>query len=445
MIAPRRNEDNGPTWPRGLLFETWFACRCTIWQEHPAVLRAGLRPYLALPREVYILCAGTFVSRAGGVVMPFLAIYLSKALGYDDAFVSLTIGMYGAGATLAYLIGGALADRVGRRPVMVVALLAGAVSLLVLSTLTAKASILGGTLIFALSMELYRPAVHAAVSEIVEVEARPRAFALLYVAINLGFAVGATAGGFVAKVAFEWLFYIDAACAAAFALIIFVAVQETRASATGEKEAEDTASNAEAIRHLVKNRAFMLFWSSTFFCALIFQQAHSSLPLYLSKLNLGPDQYGQVIAVNGVLIVLLQLPAAQWLARWSRAAVIGAGTVLTGAGFGLTGVFTEVVPLAFTVALWTLGEVMMAAFHSPIVSDLSPERFRARYFGVFAGAFGGSMMLGPVIGGFILQRFGAAWLWGGCLALSVIAASMLIPVWRELAAPDQRAAATSSR
>src|SRR5262249_1454303 len=109
-----------------------------------------LRNYLDLPRPVHILCLGTFINRAGTLVLPSMTIYLQQDRGLGTQFATLAIGAYGLGACCATLIGGHLADRFGRRIVMLGSLSGGAGMLLLFSTLRAPSAILTVIVLFAM-------------------------------------------------------------------------------------------------------------------------------------------------------------------------------------------------------------------------------------------------------------------------------------------------------
>jgi MFS family permease len=394
--------------------------------------RAVVDAYLRLPRHVYVLCLGTFVNRAGTFVMPFLALYLSNALGFEPSFATLTIGVFGGASVLAAVIGGALADRIGRRAVMIAALVGGGSSLFLFTHLHTKAQVLAGVALFAVLTDLYRPAAQAMMSDLTSPEERPRAFSLLYVSVNLGFAVGAVVGGTIAALSFQWLFWLDAATSFVFAVLILFALPETLARRDPrERHGKDEASHREAIRHMVQNGPFVALCAGNFLAALVFHQAESTVPIRLAALGITSDVYGRIMAVNGVLIVILQLPLTHVLTGSSRGAILAAGAMITGIGFAATGLFSSPIALGGTVAVWTLGEILMAAFHSPVVSDLAPERFRGRYFGAVTGTFGLAMMLGPPFGGLVLERFGD-WLWGLCFIVCAASAVLLLAVRRGL-------------
>jgi MFS family permease len=150
-----------------------------------------------------------------------------------------------------------------------------------------------------------------------------------------------------------------------------------------------------------------------------------------------PDQYGLAIAVNGVLVVLLSIPASNAATRWPRFGALSIAALLLGIGFGLTAVSNTLSLYVLTVAVWTLGEICGAVVAPAIVADMAPVDLRGLYQGVFNAAWGLSFFTGPVIGGWVFEHLGAKALWAGCFALGCLLAlgylAMAGPAGRRLA------------
>src|SRR5437879_10827246 len=86
----------------------------------------------ALPRAAWVLFAGTFINRFGGFVVPFLTLYLTGQ-GYSVTAAGLAVSAYGVGNLFALLVGGHLADRLGRRETIVLSMFCAAAVMLLLS------------------------------------------------------------------------------------------------------------------------------------------------------------------------------------------------------------------------------------------------------------------------------------------------------------------------
>lgn len=413
-----------------------------------------LRKYVELPQTIYVLCLGTLVNRAGTFVIIFLTMYLQNELELSPQFATRTIGLFGLGSILASLIGGHLADRVGRRTVMLSGLFGGAILLVVLSELRTPWMIGAGVFAFALLADMYRPAASAMMADVTEPAKRPAAFALMYVAINLGFAVGASVGGALSKLGFRWLFWGDALTAAAYGLIIALFIRETLASrivahhpvhSDGDRAVERPVPLIDAVRRILGDYVFLTFCVASLLVSFVFMQGISTFPLYLSKLGYSPAEYGRVIALNGVLIVFLQLPLTAWLDRFDRSWIMVTGAALTAIGYGLMIWAVSLPALAGTVAIWTVGEILMAAYASSIVADLAPADLRARYMGVFSVTYAMAVMLGAPVGGEVLghPKLGATWLWGGSFVVAMASAGMYVLIRRSIRGDAAPAAAVS--
>lgn len=386
-----------------------------------------LRTYLDLPRRVHLLCFGAFVQRAGGLILPFLAIDLATRRGFGEAFATFALGVFGAGTFAASLLGGVLADRFGRRPMMLIALFGAAAWSLVLFGLESRGAILLGVLCFALTGALYFPASSAMLADVASEIDRPRAYALMYAAMNLGFAFATAVGGQIAGRSFFWLFGGEAIATALFGLIVLAFVAESHPAENHTHSRGGRVSLA-----FLSDRPFVAMLMSTFLLGLLFQQPFATLPLVMVRSGLTPDAYGSVMAFNGVLIAALQLPTATVLAARRTTPYLMIAALLLGGGFGLTGLAAGVVGYVLSVLVWTLGEIILWSINQAAVAKMAPIELRASYFGAFNASFGLSMMIGPVAGGLVLERAGSWALWGSCAAIGMVAAIIFSTLGRRL-------------
>jgi MFS family permease len=367
-----------------------------------------------LPRTFWWLWAGTLVNRAGAFVLPFLAFYLTDELDLTPSFVGLVLGAFGLGSTLAALVGGALADRLGRRPVLLASQLSTAVTLVLLGVTTGSAAVIVLVGLLGLTSNTSRPAFSAMTTDIVAPADRIRAFSLNYWAINLGFAIAPVLGGVLASSGYLTLFLADAGTTLVFAVLVFLKVPESRPDVVVAK-GERPGSMADVLR----DRVFLTFVLLTFCFAVVFTLPLSSLPVQMGDDGLSPSQYGAVIALNGALIVLVTVPLTRWLQTYPRSRVLAVSSVFVGLGFGATAWAGSVPAYAATVVVWTVGEVIGAAIGPSVVADLAPTDLRGRYQGVFGFAFATASLVAPLAGGAVYQHLGSTVLWLGAAVLSL--------------------------
>ncbi|HUP60293.1 MAG TPA: MFS transporter [Thermoanaerobaculia bacterium] len=374
-------------------------------------LRQNLR---TLPRSAWILFGGTFINRFGTFVMPFLAIYLTRQ-GYSAAQAGFAVSAYGAGHIFAAMLGGHLADRIGRRYTIALSMFASAAMMLALSQARAYPTIVLFTFLVGLAGELYRPAASALLGDVVTEEQRVAAFGMYRFAVNLGFAAGPATAGFLADHSFFLLFAGDAITSFVYGIVALVALPHGNRSSTKEEKP------AEALRFALRDRTFVLFLLATLCITWIEFQLHSTLPLYITSIGYSTATYGALISINGVLIVFFELAIISWTQRHPPQPLIAIGYLLTGIGFALTGFAQQIPALVATVVIWTIGEMIYAPVTGAFVTGLAPERYRGRYMGLWILMWSVGMLLGPFLGT-LLFEYNRTYLWLACAVAGIVSA-----------------------
>ncbi|MEV4219804.1 MFS transporter [Nonomuraea sp. NPDC049725] len=390
--------------------------------EKPSFLRSQLG---GLPRPFWALWGGTLVNRLGTMVMPFTGVYLTQARGLSLAAAGMVMAVFGAGSLVSQLLAGVLADRIGRRATLAGGMLATAAMMLALGYSTTLPAILASMFVLGLVVDAYRPASNALVADLVSPVERPRAYGLLFWAINLGYSVGMTAGGWLAQLGFHWLFWVDAVGCVAFAVLVWRAIPETR-------PAERESSGGFGM--VLRDRLMVAFTLVTLGNALVYAQTYTTLPMAMTELTgLTTGQFGLAMALNGVLIVIVQPLVSGWLGRLDPARTLALGLAVMGVGFALTSFVTTTFWLAVTIVVWTAGEIVTAGIAGAIVARLAPAHLRGRYSGLFGFAWSAAAVLAPLLGSWLLEAGGQAALWftvGGIGLVSAVAMLALGPAIR---------------
>jgi MFS family permease len=389
--------------------------------EKPSFLRST---FGGLPRPFWALWGGTLVNRLGTMVLPFTGVYLTQSRGLSVAAAGVVMGVFGAGSLLSQLLAGVLADRIGRRATLSGGMLATAVFMLALGYSTSLPAILLSMFGLGLVIDVYRPASNALVADLISPEERPRAYGLLFWGINLGYSVGMTAGGWLAGLGFVWLFWIDAVSSVVFAVLVWRAVPETRPR-------ERHAGGGFGV--VLRDRVMVGFTLVMLGHALLYLQTTTMLPVAMTGVvKLSPQEFGLAMALNGVLIVLVQPLVSGWLGRRDPARTLALGLAVMGAGFAMTAFVTSTLGLAATIAVWTAGEIVLAGIPGAVTAMLAPAELRGRYAGLFGFAWSLAAVLAPMLGGPLLA-LGSEVLWftmGGVGAVSAIGMLLLGPAIR---------------
>ena len=377
-----------------------------------------LRSLRALPRPVWWLFAGSFVNRFGSFISVFLVLYLVDR-GYSAPAAGSVAAAYGVGGLGAAVIGGYLADRIGRRNAIAVSMFSSAVTALVLSQVEGLPGLWLFTAMFGLTSDLYRPASAALLTDLVPSERRLVAFAGYRLAINVGFAVGPAVAGVLAERSFMWLFVGEAATSIVLGAVALVALPE------GIRTRRREEARGAGLRRVSADRPFVIFLIAVVLAGFVYWQSGAAFPLHLRDNGLSTSVYGLLIGLNATIIVLLELPLMRFVRRFSAPRVIALGVLITGIGFALTALAHSVLPLAATVIVWTFGEIAAAPTSSAYVAEMAPDRLRGRYQGAYGLTFALSNILAPAVGT-SLYAWSPSGVWLICGAVSVLSAALIV-------------------
>jgi MFS family permease len=369
--------------------------------------------FRGLPRPYYALFGATLVNRLGGVVEPFLALYLAHR-DLPVTQIGLVVALSGVGSLVGQLTGGVVADRLGRREAFALGMTGAAASFALLGAAHATWLLVVGGFLAGGFIDFYRPASGALVHDLVPAEERPRAYGLLFWAINLGFAAGATMAGALAERGFGLLFAVDAATCLACAAIVWRWVP-ANTSPRGEHH------EPGRLRDVVADRLMVVYCALVGLLSIVYLQSFSNLPLAMHEDGLSSAEYGITVAFNGVLIVLLQPLVLPLVVRLSRRDALAAGGVLIAVGMGIEGLAATVAAYALPVIVWTAGEILVTSVGPATIADLAPAHLRGRYQAVFGTAFSGAYIIAPVAGAALLDAAGGRALWSACAALGLAA------------------------
>ncbi|MET7484901.1 MFS transporter [Streptomyces sp. NPDC005538] len=386
-----------------------------------ALRRAARESVSGLPREFWWLWTSTLVNRLGAFVATFMALYLTLDRGYSATYAGLVASLHGLGGVVSSIGSGVMTDRLGRRPTLLIAQSSTAAAVALLGFMHDPIAIAGVAFLVGMASNASRPAVQAMMADIVRPEDRVRAFSLNYWAINLGFAVSSMAAGFIAEVSYRAGFLLEAGMTAVCAVVVFLKLPESRPAVVTSDDGK-RAVDAVGLGTVLRDGRFMSVVGLSFLVAVVFQQGSVGLPVAMGEAGFTPADYGTAIAINGFLIVALQIPVTRLIEHRDAKRLLVVSSLLAGYGFGLTAFAGSVGVFALTVCVWTLAEMINAPTQTGLVVRLSPVQGRGRYQGMYTLSWSLAALVAPLMSGFVIDRFGAAWLWGTCAAVGTVAA-----------------------
>ncbi|PZN11673.1 MAG: MFS transporter [Bacillota bacterium] len=423
-----------------------------------------------LPRPIWVLAAGQVVDSFGsGLVFPLTTLYVVHVLGRDLTWAGTVLSLHSLLATVMVGIGGRLADRLGRKPLLLTSLVSsGVVSFLIglWPVATAYAVLM---VLFGMTVSLYRPASQALVSDLAPGRER-QVFSLLYMALNLGVALGAAAGGsLVAAWSYRAIYWADALTFFLSAVLVAWGVPDTfrkrlltrrrhgaalpgtgnaagnspvtslgeqrrttgRTAPTGGPERVREPATAPAFgavgqRGPRSRRLDDLYQSGLLSVVIlglaslglwfVYAQLQTVLPVTMSGLGFSEAAYGMLWSLNAILVVVLT-PVLSTLADrrgWSLSGLLQSSAVVHAAGFAillLAGDRPVYGWFVLAIVVITVGEVLQAISFSATVARIAPEDLRGTYQGLAGMLTSLGWVAGPLLGGAIADAWGTTALW----------------------------------
>ena len=254
--------------------------------------------------------------------------------------------------------------------------------------------------IWSIVNEAFRPPSMSIIGDLAGPGQRKAAFALSRLAINLGMSIGPVVGGFLAMRSFKLLFFVDGTTALLAGLILVLVPWRPRGEQDQEAGNESTALpanvSAAGVRSttvmpyssLLKDRRFLYFLLAMLPVELVFFQTLAAMPLYLVRdLRMTEAGFGMLLAVNTVLIILVEVPLNAAMAHWSNRHALALGALLIGLGFGGMAIGGGVLWLSFTVVVWTFGEMIFLPASAAHVSEVAPPAQSGAYMGLYSMGF----------------------------------------------------------
>ncbi|MDX2562261.1 MFS transporter [Streptomyces sp. TX20-6-3] len=387
----------------------------------PTLTVSSLIPssFRGLPSVVWTIFAGTIVNRLGYLVTPFLVFFLA-ARGVTGAETSYVLGALGAGNLLGPAVGGILADRIGRRPTMLIGLIGASAAQGALFLAPGVWTMAAAALLISAAGSTVSPAAYALLADAVDSERRRRAYALFGWGVNIGTAVAGVLGGYLAARGYWLLFVVDAGSMLAYALVVAVRLKDPK----GEKPRETSEEKKDGIGYgvVLRDRLALLLLPLFGVQLFVYSLTEVALPLAVHDSGLSPAVYGAMAAVNAILVVALQPFATARLSRFPQLAVQGAGGTLIAGGVALTGLADSVAGFTVSVVVWSLGEVVVAGIAAGVVANLAPAHARGRYQGAFSWTWGLARFAALTLGVAAYTTLGPSVLWWTALVAGTTAA-----------------------
>lgn len=374
-------------------------------------------------RAFWLLWAVAVIGWAGRISLPFLTLYMTKQAGFSTGEAGVVLGVFGIGGVISVLLSGTLIDKLGAKPVLLITLLGTAVFCFLLAGANSPVTIGVSVLLLGLFSQAMTPSYSTTISDIVRPDQLRTAFSMMAIGQNVGFMVLPVVAGILGSISFRLVYLMEGSLCLIAALIVQFGVKKS-ISSRGHASLSFWKS-LSGLKVVLRDRYFVVFVVQNIVFMMIYMQSQTTLPLVMEGQGFPPEQYGLLLSINGLLVVVMQLPADSVVGRLRRRLMLPFSS-----GLLAVGVLLQVGAVTFwlyvvCLVIWTAAELInMPVVYAESVR-LAAEGYTGRYVALFSLSLSFSTIIGGALGGLILEHLGRSALWAAMGGLAI-----LLGLWR---------------
>lgn len=371
-----------------------------------------LKTYKGLSKEVYVLFIGRIVNSLGAFVHPLMALILTKKIGLSVSEAGVFITTLSAFQAPAMILGGKLADTIGRRKVIIICQLFGALTLIACGFLEPSTTMAKVMIISACLYSISSPAFEALNADITTYKNRKASYSLLYMGSNIGFCIGPILGGFLYKNYLPLIFIGDGITTLISLVLIVMFVKDKKINDEKydqEHELSDLEQEVEGsvFKVLIQRPALIFFSLGVLMYYFSYSQWRFALPIQLEDLfgSSGARTYGLLGGVNGVVVIIFTPILTTLTKKASILRAMSIGGLFYAIAFAMFGVANTSILFFIGVFIMTIGEILIVMNQGTFIANNTPASHRGRISSILPLISGIGFAIGPMIMGGIIEVY----------------------------------------
>ena len=379
--------------------------------------------YNEYPRAFWIYNIIVFIDRLGGFMLyPFFALYLTQKYEIGMSTVGLLFGVFSISGMVGSALGGAIADRMGRKTVIIFSLILSSLSALGMGFAPTLGIFIAVVVLVGTLSSIGHPAHEAVVADLLPQEKRAEGYGIIRVVFNVAVIIAPPIAGLLIANSYLTLFIVDAVISLISATIVLFFLPETKPQAHAHTKPETMKQTFAGYGRVFKDTPFVAFIGVTVMMTLVYMNMNSTLGVYLRDQHSLPEiRYGWLLSINAIIVVLFQFWVTRRLQNFKPMLMMAAGSLLYAIGFAMYGFVPTFALFVVAMIVITIGEMVVSPFQQSLVANFAPEDMRGRYMAVSGLSWSISFTVGPYFAGLILDSANPSLLWVFCGLIGLLA------------------------
>jgi MFS family permease len=387
------------------------------------MIQKARNTYLEYPRTFWVLMGGNLIDNLGGAMLfPFFSLYVTIHFDVGLTEAGIVFSIFAITGLFGGIIGGALADRFGRKYLVLGGLVFSATSSIAMALIDdlnvfyALAGVVGFLGNFA------GPAHQAMVADLLPERQHADGYGIQRVVHNLAVTIGPAIGGFLASTNFLLLFLTDAVTSLITAAILYRYLPETKPESAEEHKEQTLARSFASYGQVIRDWVFTAFIVASILMWVVYMQMNSTLPVFMNELHgFDPKYFGWLMAINASMVVFFQFWITRRISARPPLIMMAVGTVFYLVGFGMYGFVFGFPMFILAMVILTIGEMIVTPVAQALVARLAPEHMRGRYMAISQFSWSIPFAVGPLLAGRIYDLYDPNWVWYGSIGISFLA------------------------
>lgn len=389
--------------------------------------------YSKLPNSIFVLFFARVVHSVGNIVFPFLAIFLTKTLMFSEQRAGFFVMLITAAKIPGLLLGGKLSDMLGRKKVLIIFSFLSAFFILTCLVTSEREIIPYLLALSAVFNGANYPAVNAMVADMTNPGNRKAAFSLLYLGMNIGFAIGPFVAGFLYNHYLQFIFIGDAGTSMISALLVFFLIKETIPSQDRIKDSmlsDYSLEKAEQgnIWKVLYSRPYLVVFTLIFtLYSFVYVQNEFTLPIQMIKIfgEKGPQYFGTIMTVNGIVVIFLTVLIIGFTRKVEPILNVSLAGILYAIGFGMIYFSTDLILFSISTIFWTLGEIIASTYSDVYIINHTPITHRGIFSAIVHILIGSGFIFGPYISGRFISHYDIESIWPFIFVLAILSSFLM--------------------
>jgi len=381
------------------------------------------RVYKEYPNTFKVLTLATFIDMLGSFLLyPFYGFYVIEHFGVGMTEVGILFSIFSAGNILGGIVGGALADKYGRRVMVIMGLVVSGTGSIFMGLINDLIFFYAFSGFLGLVGNFGGPARQAMVADLLPKEKQAEGFGILRIAFNLSATVGPILGGFLATRSFILLFIADALSSLITAGIVYLVIPETKPENLKKKDEESILETLKGYKEVLKDGIYVLFLAVSAITVLVYMQMNSTLSVFLLSVHgFSKQNFAFLLSMNALMVVVFQFWITRRVSKYSPMKMMAFGTLFYMIGFGMYGFVSAVYMFFIAMIIITIGEMIVTPVSQAAAASFAPEDKRGRYMAVFGFQWAIPNLFGVILAGMVMENLGPNWVWYFAGILSMVA------------------------